>query len=194
MVDATKVIATRDFEGFTAPWASTNDMPADTVDYGAITTPYVGAGYTIGGLGFAVNVQRGEIRVDQEPDPISTPVNTRTITLDTNFAEITPDNINKAVGLGTTSTVAPTTGVRGHNDLAVGSGTDDQFLSALYEAKQQNGEAFRVLAYKGQATGNPNVRIVPNQPAQIAFQVGARVDTSTTPARMLLVREVLPAA
>lgn len=193
MVDATKVIATRDFEAYTAPWADTNDMPADSA-YGTITTPYVGAGYTIGGLGFAVNVQRGEIRVDQEPDPISTPVNTRTITLDTNFAEITPDNINKAVGLGTTSTLAPVTGTRGHNDLAVGSGTDDQFLSALYETKQQNGEAFRVLAYKGQVTGNPNIRIVPNQPAQIAFQIGARVDTSTTPARMLLVREILPAA
>lgn len=191
--NAQKIIATREFDIYKADWASSNAMPADSVLFGAISAPFAQAGYTIGGLGTQFQVNRGAINVDQAPDPILTPVTGRNITLNTNLAEITPENLEDAAGLGTTSTTPATTGARGHTDLVIGENIPDKFLSVLFEAQKQDGEAFRILAYKCQATGSPNVQIRPTEAAQIALSLGARVDSSTTPARVMLVRDIIPA-
>lgn len=191
--NASKIIATREFDLYKADWVPANVMPADTVPYGGITTPYTQAGYTIGGLGMQFQVNRGAINVDQEVDPVLTPVTGRVITLNTNLAEITTQNLGDSAGLGTQAAVPAASGTRGHNDLVIGSGVVDKFQSTLFEAQKQDGEAFRALVYKGQATGSPNVQIRPEAAAQIAYQIGARVDSSTSPARVMLVRDVVAA-
>lgn len=196
--NAEKIIATRDFTAYRADWASTVVMPANTVLPGEVSSPFVDQGYTIGGLGIAFAITRGSINVDQAVDPILTPVTGRTITISTNLAEITMENLNAAAGLGTTETTAPVDSTpgpaaRGYTDLIIADDVPDEFGSYLFETLQQNGEAFRALLYKGQTTGSPNIQIRPTEAAQIALSIGARVDTSTGTPRVMLIRSIVPA-
>lgn len=192
--NADAVIAGRNFIIYSKPHASGNVMPADTVDYGDAWTDYDDRGYTSGGLGLTMNVQRGEIRVDQEFDPITRPVNTRTVQLRSSLSEMTPENLQLASGLGTLpSPVAPGVGTRGHQDLVIDSTVVDDYNTWGYDILQPDGEAFRILVYKGLATGSPAPQFTPETQALIELQVDALVDTSTSPSRVALIRDVQPA-
>lgn len=193
--DTTAVVATREFWTWSAPWASaTNDIPADTVDWGADwAASWVARGYNTGGLGANANLQRGTINVDQEFDPITRPVTSRAITLETNLAELTPANLQLASGMGTLTAVAQGSGTRGNNDLMIGSDISDQYYSWGYDIKQPDGEAFRFVVFKGLATGSPNIKVTPDAPAAVALQVTALPDSSWSPTRIMRVRDVLPA-
>lgn len=194
MADANAVISGRNYLVKSAPWASSVVMPADTIAYGtAWGSTWVDNGYTTGGLHFNLNLTRGEIRVDQEFDPILRPITGRTVTMTTSLAEMTPANIQLASGMGTLTTVAAATGVRGHTDLSIDSSITDIFTSFGFDIRQPDGEAFRVVAYKAIAAGNPNPAFTPDNAAAIALEVSALVDTSTTPSRVALVRDVSPA-
>lgn len=202
-LDVTKIIATRDFRAYYQAWDAVNvAFPEDTVDYGEVVedvdTDFIDAGGTVGGLSVGFNVQRGSIAIDQLVDPVLTPVTGRTITMSTNLAEITVGNLDAAAALGTTATTAPVDSspgpaARGNNRLIIGEAVPDLFRAWLFEALQQDGEAFRIMGYKTQMTGSPTLNIRPTEPAQIALQVGARVDTSTDPARVMQVRSIIPA-
>lgn len=193
MGDADAVIAGRNFLVYSKAHGSSNALPADTVDYGDAWSGYEDRGYTSGGLGLQMNVQRGEIRVDQEFDPLTRPVNTRTIQLRTSLAEMTPENLMLASGLGEESNVSPSTGVRGHNDIVIGSTVADAYYTWGYDILQPNGEAFRIMVYKGLATGSPSPQFTPENAALIELQVDALVDTSTSPSRVARIRDVVPA-
>lgn len=194
MANANSVISGRNFLVKSAPFATTNAIPADTVVYGADWgAPWVDRGYTTGGLGFNMNLTRGEIRVDQEFDPVVRPITGRAITMSTSLAEMSADNIRLGSGMGTVTTVAPAAGVRGHNDLTIDSTVTDQYNSWGFDIRQPDGEAFRIVVYKGLATGSPSPRFAPEAAAAIALEVSALVDTSTTPSRVALIRDVLPA-
>lgn len=194
MADASAVISGRNYLVKSAPWAQAVVMPADTISYGtAWGGTFVDNGYTTGGLHFNLNLTRGEIRVDQEFDPILRPVTNRTFTMTTSLAEMTPANIQLASGMGTLTTVAATSGVRGHNDLSIDSTVNDVFTSFGFDIKQPDDEAFRILVYKGIATGNPNPAFTPDNAAAIALEISALVDTSTTPSRVALIRDIIPA-
>ena len=195
-----KIIATRDFRAYYEAWVSTGStvaMPADTIAYGAVVadaaTDFLEAGGTVGGLSVGFNVQRGSISIDQLVDPVLTPVTGRTITMSTNLAEITVANLDAAAALGTTATTAAGSGTKGNNRLSIGEAVPDVFKVWLFEALQQNLEAFRIIGYKTQMTGSPTINIRPTEPAQIALQVGCRVDTTTDPARVMQVRSIIPA-
>lgn len=194
MANANAVIAGRQFLVYSAPHAASNDLPADTVDYGDDWgSPWVNRGYTNGGLQLSLGIERGEIRVDQEFDPVFRPITGRTVTLSTELAEMTPENLRLASGLGTIQSVAPGVGTRGHDDLVINSDVTETFNSWGYDIRQPDGEAFRVIVYKGLATGSPQPQFTPDNPATIALEISALVDTSTTPARIAKIRDVLPA-
>jgi hypothetical protein len=194
-IDVSKIIATRDFKALYEDWASGNVFPADSIDYGDLETTanWVEAGGTVGGLSIAFNVQRGSISIDQFTDPVLTPVSGRTITMSTNLAEITVANLDASAALGTTATTAAGSGTKGNNRVTISDAVPDEFRSWIFEALKQDAEPFRVLGYKTQMTGSPTVNIRPTEPAQIALSVGCRVDTSSSPARVLEVREIIPA-
>lgn len=199
-MDVSKIIATRDFRAYYQDWlvgGADVAMPADTVDYGAVVadadTDFLEAGGTVGGLSIGFNVQRGSISIDQLVDPVLTPVTGRTITMSTNLAEITVQNLDAAAALGDTATTAAGSGTRGNNRLSIGESVPDEFRVWLFEALQQNEEAFRVIGYKTQMTGSPTLNIRPTEPAQIALQVGCRVDTSVMTPRVMQVRSIIPA-
>lgn len=202
MADAQAVVAGRNFLVYSTPWDDLNSIPLDTVDYGTSwgtptsqLLPWTNRGYTNGGLTFTMNLTRGEIRVYQEFDPITRPVTGRNITLSTGLAEMTPENLKLASGMGTLpAAVAPGAGTRGHQDLVISASITDLYFSWGYDIRQPDGEAFRFVIWKGLATGSPAPAFTPDAPATIALEVSALVDTSTSPSRVALVRDVLPAA
>lgn len=200
MADANAVISGRNFKVYSTPHDADNDLPANTVDWGAAWgTPsgqaaaWVDRGYTIGGLTFNANLERGEIRVDQEFDPVVRPVTARNITLSTNLAEITADNFNLASGMGAVTTTAAGSGTRGQDNLEIGSTIADQLNSWGFDIQQPNNEAFRIVVWKGVASGSPSPSFVPEDAAQIALEVTALPDTDTDPTRIATVRDILPA-
>lgn len=200
MADADAVISGRNFLVYSVAHDVENELPALTVDYGTawgtvgtMPNPWEDRGYTIGGLSFNAALERGEIRVDQEFDPVVQPVTARNITLGTSFAEITAENMQLASGMGTISNTAPGAGTRGENTLTIGSSITDQYNSWGFDIKQPNGEAFRIIVYKGIATGSPNLQFQAEDAAVIELEVSALVDTSTDPSRIAKVQDVLPA-
>jgi hypothetical protein len=193
-VNAEAVIAGRNYKVFRADYALSNVMPADTVAWGAVASPYSEMGYTSGGLQFQMGLQRGEIRVDQEFDPLVRPVQSRNLQLTANLAEMNPANLKAATGMGTISSVAPASGTRGHDDLVLGSGLTEQYGTYLFDILQPDNEAFRILGYRCIATGSPSPSFTPDQAAVTQLQVSPLPDTNTTPTRIMLIRDVLPAA
>lgn len=195
-MDASAVVSGRNYMAYSAAWNATTKLPADTVDYGTAwgtpsgqTGAWTNRGYTSGGLGFSMNVQRGEIRVDQEFDPIVRPITSRTIQLTTSFAEMTPANLQLASGMGTLDTSVPE-----HVDLDIETTVTDAYYSWGFDILQPDGFPFRVLVGKGIATGTPAPRFTPDAAAVIALQVDALVDTSTTPDRVVKVRDIIDEA
>ena len=80
LVVAGLLLASRDLKFFYKTYHSTNRLPADTVAWGtAWGTPsgqtgvWVDGGYTQGGLGFAAEIGRSDIRMDQSIDPVLRP-------------------------------------------------------------------------------------------------------------------------
>jgi len=193
--DASAVLATRNMIVYSAPFATTNDMPDDTVDYGTPWgIPWVDVGYTDGGLGTSFSVDRADIGVDQELDPILQPITGRSITFDTDLAQLTVQNLNRAAGLGSIASVAAGAGTKGHDDLIIGGTVEDVAYSWGFEALQQNGEPFRGVIFRGQSTGSPEPRFgVADDKAVVALEVTALVDTTTATPRVALFRSVQPA-
>lgn len=191
--DATAVISGRNFLVYSKAFDTSNALPADTVDYGTLWTGYTDRGYTTGGLGFSMGLTRGEIRVDQEFDPVVTPITARAIKLTTSLAEFTPDNMQLASGMGTVTTTAATSGARGHTDLAIDNTLADQYNSWGFDIQKPDEEAMRILIYRGLATGSPSPKFTPTDAAAIDLEITALVDSSTSPSRIAIVRDVIPA-
>lgn len=193
MADANAVISGGNYHVYTKAHASGNDFPADTVAYGTAWTGYVDRGYTIGGIALNMGVERGEIRVDQEFFPVYQPVTSFSFQMTTEMAEMTPANLQLASGLGTLTSQNAASGTRGFADLEIGATITELFYTWGFDIRQPDGEAFRVLIYKGQATGSPNPTFSPDNAATIALEISALVDTSTTPSRVAAVHDVIAA-
>lgn len=200
--NAASVLYGRDFAVFTVAHSSTNSLPLNTVLYGTDwatpagqSAPWVNVGYTDGGLNFGIEITRGEIRVDQSLDPIARPATGRNMSLTTNMAEFTPANIYAAAGQGTPTTLAAASGVRGYNDLDIGPDIVDRFISIGYDIKHPGDlEAFRIVGWKTLPSGGVTGAINPEDNATINLAAQCFPDTSTTPNRILKIRDVIAAA
>lgn len=193
MGDVSAVVFGRNFAVWSAPFLTANALPADTVDWGAAwPTGFVNRGYTNDGLTINMGITRGEIRVDQELDPIAQPVTARAIRFQTSLAEMTPANLQLASGLGSLVTVAPATSTRGHVDLEIHGSVADVYNSWGFDIQQQDTMPFRAIIFRGLAVANPTPKFEPANPANTALDVAALVDSSTSPSRVATIRDVLP--
>ncbi len=198
--DQSKVLATRDYKVYTVPWNASNTIPLDTVLYGTTwgtpsgqSAPYVESGYVDGGLHFTSSVERAEIRVDQELDPVLRPATGRDVRMSTNLAEFGPSNILNATGQGALTTVAATTAARGHTDWDLNSSIAENFLTVGFDL-QHNGDdqAVRVIGWKGQVLGSPTFDFTADNKAVIPLEVQLLPDTSSSPARIAKIRDIEP--
>lgn len=194
-----EVLATRDYKVYTVPWSSTNNIPADTVLYGTNwatpagqSAPYVESGYVDGGLHFTSSVERSEIRVDQELDPVLRPATGRDVRMSTNLAQFTGPNILAATGQGAITTVAAGT-ARGHTDWDLNSSIAENFLTVGFDL-DHNGdtEAVRVIGWKGQVLGSPTFDFTADNKVVIPLEVQLLPDTTSVPARIAKIRDIIP--
>lgn len=201
MADQTKILSGRNFKVYTATWNSTVTVPPDTIAYGTawgtpagMTGAWAEAGYTDGGLTFAAEVTRGEIRVDQELDPVLRPATGRNLSMSTTLSEFTNANIKASTGQGTITTVAAISGTRGHEDLDISSTILDLYLAVGFDIQHPGDlEAFRVFGWKTLPGGGFSGTVTPEDKATIAFAASLLPDTSTSPARIMKIRDVIPA-
>lgn len=193
MADSTKVLASRNIIVYTAPYDASNALPADTVLWGTTWGgSFADVGYTSGGVHFTTEVTRGEIRVDQELDPVLRPATARTASMNTNLAEFKASNIVTATGQGSVTTLAATTATRGHDDYALGSTVADNFYAVGFDIKAQDSEAIRFVGWRGQPTGSPTFDLTPESAALIPLNLSLLPDTSTSPARIATIRDIIP--
>lgn len=194
MADQTKIMATRDTRLYVEPFLTGNALPADTVLWGtAWGGSWVDEGYTIGGLHFRASVQRTEIKVDQEVDPVFRIPTGRDMGITTNLAEITAAHIKTATGMGAITTVAAISGTRGHDDLVIGSSLAETYNSVGADVLAPDGEAFRLFLKKALIVGSPTIDLAPEAAGQIAFDAAALPDTSVVPTLIAIIRDVIPA-
>jgi hypothetical protein len=105
-------------------------------------------------LHFGTDITRADVSVDQSLDPVMRPATARSATMSFNLAEMSPAKIQLASGQGTLTTTAPISGVKGHNDLAIGSLITDVFVSIGFDIQTQDLQAFRIIGYRCQMSGS----------------------------------------
>jgi hypothetical protein len=201
MADQTKILSGRNFKLYTVPFHASVTTPADTVLYGTAwgtpsgqTGAWVESGYTDGGLTFSAEITRGEIRVDQELDPVLRPATGRDMRMGATLAEFTAANIKAATGQGTITTLAAISGTRGHDDLDISSTIADSYLSVGFDIQHPgDSEAFRVFGWKTLPTAGFTGTVNPEDKATIGFEATLLPDTSVSPARIMKIRDVIPA-
>lgn len=188
------VLATRDYKVYTAPWAGANVIPANTVVYPtAWGAPFTESGYVDGGLHFTSSVERAEIRVDQELDPVLRPATGRDVRMNTNLAEFKPSNILDATGQGAVTTVAANSTTRGYSDWDLTSSIVTNFISAGFDLLHNgDGQSVRVLGYKGQVLGSPTFDFTADNKVVIPLEIQLLPDTTTSPARIAKIRDIEP--
>jgi hypothetical protein len=191
--DANNVIQSRDITVWQKAYASAPALPANTVVAGAAWSGYTKAGWTDGGAGFSIAQTFNDVGVDQVPDPLYEIFASRTIQLTAALAEISPANIKLAGGAGTVTVTLGDPTTLGQDELVLGTGiTPDINTWGLDIAQPINGLPYRVLVPRGQSTGGVTSTVSPTQKGLANVQVRALPDTTFTPTRILVVRQVTP--
>lgn len=183
---------------YVAPYDDTGaqDFPADTVDYGTTWgAPFDEVGYTQEGINLNMSTTRGEIVADQVLDPLFRPVTGRSVSVAANLIEITAGNLALGLGQGDTTTTAPGAGTRGYDEYTLESTVTDDYRTWGIDAEQPaDGEPFRVIVWKGLAAGNLSTAFGQRATAaRIPVEIQALPDDSVTPARILSIRDYVPA-
>lgn len=198
MADTGNVIYGRNFKLYTAAYNSTVIPPANTVQYGTDwgtpsgqTGAWTESGYTDGGLNVSAQITRGEIRVDQELDPIFLPATGRDMRMGATLAEFTPANIKAATGQGTITSVAATTATRGYDDLDISGTITDTYIAVGYDIGRTGDEAFRIFMWKGLPTQGFQGAISSTDKATVQFETTGLPD-SLNSGRVLKIRDISP--
>lgn len=192
-----KLIAGRNAKYFMAPYSSgVTVLPANTVLWGTgWGGSWVDVGYTQDGLTLTIETETGEIFVDQVEDAMRRPVTGRTIMVETNLAENTLANMQRAVGYGAIATNAAGSGTRGDDTLTITAGSKPTIYAFGADIQDdESTEAVRFVIYRGQATGSVASTFgMSDANAQVPLQITALPDPTTSPARLLAVRHVIAA-
>ncbi len=193
--NSTQIIATRDYAVRYAPYSASNALPADTVLWdGTWGGGWLAPGYTSGGVHFATEIARTDIRVDQELDPVLRPATSRTATMNCNLAQFTPALVAVATGQGSVASVAATTAARGHDDFTLSSTVADSFYAIAFDIQAQDDEVIRFVGWRGQTTGSPTFDVTPEAMLLTPLNLTLFPDTSTSPSRIATIRDVSPVA
>lgn len=196
MPDARRVYASRNVRLYAAPFSSTNEIPADTVAWGEPWgDDWVEIGYTQDGVILKLSLEREEITVDQLMDPVLMPASSRNVGVQTQLAEWTAENLARGFGQGSVETTAPGVSTKGFTDFVLGAGIVEDFESwGLDFGKPYDGEPIRAVGYRGLATGDIEATFGKvDESVNIPVEVRFLPDDSVSPARLLLVHDVIPA-
>ena len=156
--DVGQLIVTRNMQAYYAPYDPDNDLPADTILYGADWADnWLNAGFTDGGFGYTIDRTLESIKVDQRIDPVMRPISARDVHFDTKLAQIDSTFLKVSSGMGAVVTVAASSTLRGHEDFVLEVDVPEEVSYSFgFEAEQRNGEAFRAMIYRGTPTSSPN--------------------------------------
>lgn len=193
--DASAVYAGRGMILYRAPFSDTTAPPALTIAYGTDwASPWIDCGYTQDGAIWTISHDYADINVDQELSPVLTVPSGQTVTAATNLAEYKVDNVVFAVGQGDTDLTAATALLRGVNTYELTGEITDTFYSfGMDYRKNSNGEALRAFLWKSRPQGQPAMTFgIADSNPQIAVELRAYPDTSTSPARIMTIQDVLP--
>lgn len=194
-LDTTAVISGRNFRVYSIPWDDANTIPdLQTAEYDDPGSPYTAGelGLTQGGLNFSMGLTRGEIRADQLFLPVVRPLQSANFQMVANLMEMRATNLNLATGMGDIDTTAPGATARGADDWVVNEDFGDQYNTYLFGVQQPDTMPFWVLGYRAIAVGSPNPSFTAEGAAVTQLTVAPLPDTSTDPARIMLIRDVLP--
>lgn len=186
VVDASKVLATRDIILYYKSYHSTNRSPLSSVAWGTAwgtpsgqTGAYVDGGYTQGGLGFSAEISRTDIRMDQSLDPVLRPATGRTVNMTANLGEFDLDALVTATGQGSVSTVSPTTADPGYDLWAMGQTVADNFYTVAFDIKHPGDDMpVRIFGWYAQPTGAESWNFSPEAAAITPFNVSLFPDPS----------------
>jgi hypothetical protein len=113
--------------------------------------------------------------------------------MNTNLLQFTAGTLVVATGQGSVSTTAAGSGTKGHDDFVLSSTVQDLFYSIGFDIRAQDGEPIRFVGWRGQTVGSPTFDIVPETALLTPLNVTLFPDTTTDPARILTIRDIIPA-
>lgn len=140
----------------------------------------VDLGYTDGGVNVNIGIDYADVHVDQELDPVLIVASGRNVRLATVLAEPTPSNLNRAIGgQATLTTVAAISGTRGHTDADLNATLTLNYLTAGFDIRLPGDvEALRIIAWKAQGRGSPQVQFAADAKATIPLELQAFPDAA----------------
>lgn len=131
---------------YTAPFATAE--PADAVAAPAVA--WVDAGGTTDGVTISVSPDYTELVVDQVIDRVGSRMTGRTITVSTNLAESTLENLKLALGGGTVTSVAG----KKTFDSAIANTGEPAYVAILIDGVAPGGKKRRIIVRKALSTDN----------------------------------------
>lgn len=193
--DSTQVVAGRDLKFYSAPFATTLAIIADSAWGTAWAAPWVDRGYSDGGLHGSARKTINEIIADQEITPVLRTFGSADLRLRANLMQTDLGITQEAAGMGAApTTTAASTGVRGHTDWAITSALGIVFYGVGFDIKNPgDGEAIRFFGWRGIPVGDISWDFDLRNGNRVNYEIGLTPDTSVNPARILTVRDIIPA-
>lgn len=172
------VVQTRDIGVWEAPYSAAATFPANSAWGTSPGGTFRDMGATDGGVNVNIGIEYEEVTVDQLIDPVLIIPSGRNVTLEATLAEPTAANLNAALGGNMTlATTAASSGVRGYQDADLNPTLLNAYKTVYLDMKHPgDGEAIRILAWKAQGRGSPNVAFAPGAKATIPFTAQAFPD------------------
>lgn len=185
----------RNFLFYDAAYSSTNAMPTPDAFGTAWGGPFRDVGYSDGGIGFNVGTTYEDVLVDQEIDPVGVIASGRDIRITAQLAQFTIQNLQAAIGQGTTNTVAPSPGVRGYTDLAIGNTINVNYRTAGFEVQRSLGDQESIIGmvWRGQNRSSVQATFAANAKTIIPYEIQAFPDPNNAN-RVFTLRDIAPAA
>jgi len=133
--------------------------------------------------------------IDQFVDPVLRIPLSRDLRFQANIGQVNMPDLVVATGQGSASSLAATTGSRGHNDFVLSANVANNYVSAYFDCRNPiTNESGRFVGWFTRGVGDLNLAVHLPDLAQINVELACQPDTSTNPARIAQFRMVTPAA
>jgi hypothetical protein len=191
-----EILAGRDVIYYTEPFAAGNTFPADSVVWGSSPGgSWVDSGYTKDGVHVNWRQQIQDYTIDQFVDPVLRLPLSRDLRFQANIGQVDMPDLAVATGQGSASSLAASTGVRGHNDFVLSANVSNNYYSVLFDCRNPiTNESGRFLGWFARGVGDLNITVHLPDIAQVNVELACQPDVTTTPARIAQFRMVTPAA
>lgn len=191
-----EIMAGRDTLFYTEPFLAANAFPADTVVWGSSPGgAWVDSGYTKDGVHVNWRQQIQDYTVDQFVDPVLRLPLSRDLRFQANIGQVDMPDLVVATGQGSASSLAATTGVRGHNDFVLSANVSNFYYTCLFDCRNPiNNESGRFVGWFSRGVGDISIAVHLPDIAQVNIEMACQPDTTTNPARIAQFRMITPSA